>query len=149
MKVCKLMNEIVSWKRVIVLRINLGNRFSKGRDIKMEIVLSAIIPIVTYFIYCNLFVMAGESPIYAFIPILNTYTLCKIVDALWAFWANIIAIVLMIMAIVAGSPVLLSLMGVAIMAINVIVYIRLLIACRNTPVWAIALIVLEVIEFLI
>ena len=113
----------------------------------MEFVLPIIIYVATCFIYINLFVKAGEPPIYALIPILNKYTLCKIVDALWAFWMYVIALVLMIVAMVEGSPVLLLLVGVATLVVNIIVYVRLLIACRDEIFWAIALIVLEVVSF--
>lgn len=115
----------------------------------MEIVLPIIIPCAICFIYLILFVKAGEQPIFAIIPILNKYTLCKIVDAQWAFWGYVIAVVLRVVFSVTGSPILVLLIGVAMVVINIIVYIRLLVACRNEIFWAIALIALEIISLFV
>ena len=109
--------------------------------------LSIIVKIVILIIYFKLFMKARVQPFFAFIPILNTYTLCRIVDAVWAFWMYVIAFAFMIGALIEGSPMLLLLVGLATLIVNIIVYVRLLIACRDEMLLAIALIVLEVVAF--
>lgn len=113
----------------------------------METILPIILSIVTLLIYCKLFMKAGERPIYALIPILNTYTLCKIVEAIWAFWVYVVAIIVAFMSALSGMPELIVVAYLIILVVNVIVYIRLLIASRDEIVWVIILIALELVRF--
>lgn len=105
--------------------------------------MSLVVSVVTMVIYCKLFMKAGESPIYAFVPVLNYYTLCRIVDAMWAFWTYVVALICAFMAAATSMPAIATICVLTILVVNVIVYIRLLLANMDDLVWVGVLIVLE------
>lgn len=111
----------------------------------MEIILS----IVTIIIYFKLFMKAGESPIYALIPVLNLYTLCRIVDAAWAFWVYVVAIISAIMALLSGMTEMVTLIYLVILVIDIIIYARLYFASRDDKIWVIVLIIIEILRFIL
>lgn len=108
-----------------------------------------VVTIVLCVFYCRLFVKAGENPIYAFVPVLSTYTLCEIVDATWAFWGYVIGFVCYFMAMLSGMSAVANIAYLALMIINVIIYIRLILVAKDEPLWAIAMIVCEVLRIFV
>ncbi|MBE5864669.1 MAG: hypothetical protein E7292_00470 [Lachnospiraceae bacterium] len=108
--------------------------------------MSLIVSLVVMVIYCKLFMKAGENPIYAFVPVMNYYTLCDIVGAMWAFWAYVVALICSFMAALSGMTAIATICVLAILVINVIVYIRLLLANMDDIVWVIVLIGLELLQ---
>ena len=108
--------------------------------------MSLVVSLVVMVIYCKLFMKAGENPIYAFVPVLNYYTLCDIVGAMWAFWTYVVAFICAFMAAATSMPAIATICIWTMLIVNVIVYIRLLLANRDDIVWVIVLIGLELFQ---
>ncbi len=95
--------------------------------------LVAIIFIIssTIYLYFDLFKQNGKDPLHAFVPILNFYTVCTMVSAMWVFRIYIVAlcgaIILGIMAMTV-LPVVAMAAAICILTVliaKIIVYIRL------------------------